>query len=56
MKSDNAKSSAIIKDIDHSIQRIALMSGKTPEEVSKMLNLPLEEIKKVQEQQMTVNK
>ena len=24
----------------------ALMSGKTPEEVSKMLNLPLEEIKK----------
>ena len=26
------------------------------EEVSKMLNLPLEEIKKVQEQQMTVNK
>mgnify|MGYP000391118290 CR=1 FL=1 len=33
----------------------ALMSGKTPEEVSKMLNLPLEEIKKVQEQQMTVN-
>ena len=31
----------------------ALMSGKTPEEVSKMLNLPLEEIKKkVQEQQM----
>ena len=28
----------------------ALMSGKTPEEVSKMLNLPLEEIKKVQEQ------
>lgn len=34
----------------------ALMSGKTPEEVSKMLNLPLEEIKKVQEQQMTANK
>ena len=34
----------------------ALMSGKTPEEVSEMLNLPLEEIKKVQEQQMTVNK
>lgn len=34
----------------------ALMSGKTPEEVSKILNLPLEEIKKVQEQQMTVNK
>ena len=34
----------------------ALMSGKTPEEVSKMLNLPLEEIKKVQEQQMTVNR
>lgn len=34
----------------------ALMSGKTPEEVSKMMNLPLEEIKKVQEQQMTVNK
>ena len=34
----------------------ALMSGKTPEEVSKMLNLPLEEIKKIQEQQMTVNK
>ena len=34
----------------------ALMSGKTPEEVSKMLNLPLEEIKKVQEQQMAANK
>lgn len=34
----------------------ALMSGKTPEEVSEMLNLPLEEIKKVQEQQMTVNR
>ncbi len=34
----------------------ALMSGKTPEEVSKMLNLPLEEIKKVQEQQITANK
>ena len=34
----------------------ALMSGKTPEEVSKMLNLPLEEIKKVQEQQMTANR
>ncbi|MBU5480493.1 hypothetical protein KQI91_04550 [Blautia sp. MSJ-19] len=34
----------------------ALMSGKTPEEVSDMLNLPLEEIKKVQEQQMAVNK
>ena len=34
----------------------ALMSGKTPEEVSDMLNLPLEEIKKVQEEQMTVNK
>ena len=34
----------------------ALMSGKTPEEISKMLNLPLEEIKRVQEQQMTVNK
>ena len=34
----------------------ALMSGKTPEEVSKMLNLPLEEIKKVQEHQMTVNR
>ena len=34
----------------------ALMSGKTPEEVAEMLNLPLEEIKKVQEQQMTVNK
>ena len=34
----------------------ALMSGKTPEEVSKMLNLPLEEIKKVQEQQRTVNR
>ena len=33
-----------------------LMSGKTPEEVSEMLNLPLEEIKKVQEQQMTVNR
>ena len=34
----------------------ALMSGKTPEEVADMLNLPLEEIKKVQEEQMTVNK
>ena len=34
----------------------AIMSGKTPEEVSKMLNLPLEEIKKVQEQQMTANR
>ena len=34
----------------------ALMSGKTPEEVSKTLNLPLEEIKKVQEQQMTANR
>lgn len=34
----------------------ALMSGKTPEEVAEMLNLSLEEIKKVQEQQMTVNK
>ena len=34
----------------------ALMSGKTPEEVAEMLNLPLEEIKKVQEQQMTVNR
>ena len=34
----------------------ALMSGKTPEEVSKMLNLPLEEIKKVQEQQIAMNK
>ena len=34
----------------------ALMSEKTPEEVAEMLNLPLEEIKKVQEQQMTVNK
>ena len=34
----------------------ALMSGKTPEEVSEMLNLPLEEIKKVQEQQTVVNK
>ena len=34
----------------------ALMSGKTPEEVSEMLNLPLEEIKKIQEQQMMVNK
>ena len=33
----------------------ALMSGKTPEEVADMLNLPLEEIKKVQEEQMTVN-
>ena len=32
------------------------MSGKTPEEVSEMLNLPLEEIKKIQEQQMMVNK
>ena len=29
----------------------ALMSGKTPEEVAEMLNLPLEEIKKVQEEQ-----
>ena len=34
----------------------ALMSGKTPEEVAEMLNLPLEEIKKVQEQQMTANR
>lgn len=34
----------------------ALMSGKTPEEVSDMLNLPLEEIKKVQEEQMAANK
>lgn len=34
----------------------ALMSGKTPEEVAEMLNLPLEEIKKVQEQQMTENR
>lgn len=34
----------------------ALMSGKTPEGVSDMLNLPQEEIKKVQEEQMTVNK
>ena len=34
----------------------ALMSGKTPEEVAEMLNLSLEEIKKVQEQQMTVNR
>ena len=34
----------------------ALMSGKTPEEVSKMLNLPLEEIKKVQEQQRAESK
>ena len=34
----------------------ALMSGKTPEEVSEMLNLTLEEIKKVQEQQTVVNK
>ena len=33
-----------------------LMSGKTPEEVSEMLNLTLEEIKKVQEQQTVVNK
>ena len=33
-----------------------IMSGKTPEEVADMLNLPLEEIKKVQEEQMTVNK
>ena len=32
------------------------MSGKTPEEVADMLNLPLEEIKKVQEEQMIVNK
>ena len=30
----------------------ALMSGKTPEEVAEMLNLPLEEIKKIQEQQI----
>ena len=34
----------------------ALMSGKTPEEVAEMLNVPLEEIKKVQEQQMTANR
>ena len=34
----------------------ALMRGKTPEEVAEMLNLPLEEIKKVQEQQMTANR
>ena len=34
----------------------ALMSGKTPEEVAEMLNLSLEEIKKVQEQQTVVNK
>ena len=34
----------------------ALMSGKTPEEVSRMLNLPLEEIKKVQELQRTADK
>ena len=34
----------------------ALMSGKTPEEVSEMLNLPLDEIKKVQKHQMMVNK
>ena len=34
----------------------ALMSGKTPEEVAEMLNLSLEEIKKVQEQQMTANR
>ena len=34
----------------------ALMSGKTPEEVAEMLHLPLEEIKKVQEQQTAVNK
>ena len=34
----------------------ALMSGKTPEEVAEMLNLPLEEIKKDQEQQMTANR
>ena len=34
----------------------ALMSGKTPEEVAEMLNLPLEEIKKVQEEQVTANK
>ena len=33
-----------------------IVATGTPEEVSKMLNLPLEEIKKVQEQQMTVNK
>ena len=44
------------KGIQKGIILGALMSGKTPEEVSKMLNLPLEEIKKVQEQQMTVNK
>ena len=34
----------------------ALMSGKTPEEVAELLNLPLEEIKKVQEEQVTANK
>ena len=33
-----------------------IMSGKTPEEVAEMLNLPLEEIKKVQEEQVTANK
>ena len=44
------------KGIQKGIILGALMSGKTPEEVSKMLNLPLEEIKKVQEQQMAENK
>ena len=34
----------------------AVMSGKTPEEDAEILNLPLEEIKKVQEQQTAVNK
>ena len=43
-------------DVDDKILKKAEKEGKTPEEVSKMLNLPLEEIKKVQEQQMTVNK
>ena len=34
----------------------ALMSGKTPEEVSEMLHLSLEEIKRVQEQQIVMSK
>ena len=33
-----------------------LMSGKTPEEVSEMLHLSLEEIKRVQEQQIVMSK
>lgn len=40
----------------HLMSNKEIMSGKTPEEVADMLNLPLEEIKKVQEEQMIVNK